>query len=80
MSELAWERRKLSVAKTETIHHGSEAWLACADELVPGLLFECPRGVEGCDGLDCVWRCYCGTVNCHEVFCCTCGGGDPRDE
>jgi hypothetical protein len=43
----------------------------------------CPRGVEGCDGTVCTWRCPdCGCRNCHEVFCYLCGAGapDPDEE
>jgi hypothetical protein len=41
----------------------------------------CPRGVEGCNGRACVWRCpWCGCQNCHEPFCYRCGAGDPAYE
>ncbi len=34
----------------------------------------CPRGVAGCDGTECTWKCPdCGCQNCHEWCCYLCG-------
>ena len=43
--------------------------------------YDCPRGVEGCDGTSCTWECPdCGCQNCHQIFCYACGAGSPEDD